>query len=180
MENRMERLTMRSPMDKENILYSPKDEIKIVEKLAMYEELEDRITKEFGSNLTAFELMDMYLKQIETQDGEMTKGFRILTNDDAKLYDKWKVDRMVEAHELLIKIPCKIGDTVYDIDFGKVIPCMVTGYSMGAVDEDDEDEYSDELKIHYCGAGIENCCGIDEFGKTVFLSREIAKEALAR
>lgn len=65
----------------------------LVDSLAKYEDLEDRITKEFGSNLTAFELMDMYLKQIETQDGEALKGFRILTNDDALLYDEWKNSR---------------------------------------------------------------------------------------
>lgn len=61
-----------------------------IRKLSKYEDLDERLEVEFGSNISIFELVDLYLKHIEEVDKEPLKGFRLLTNDDALEYDEWK------------------------------------------------------------------------------------------
>ena len=65
----------------------------------------------------------------------------------------------------LIKLPCKVGDTVYDIDYGD-------GVDVGTVTEI-EIKKQDRLVWSGC-----DCWDFDDFGKTVFLTREEAEEAL--
>lgn len=84
--------------------------------------LDERIEKEYDSNVSAYEIIDMFLKNTEEQDGEPLKGFRILTNDDAELYDRWKADRIAEEawkeNEEDLKIPtwmlCSVRTAVVD------------------------------------------------------------------
>ena len=50
--------------------------------------------------------------------------------------NKWitkKCDEWVRAEEqgLLLRLPCKIGDTVWDNDYGKPYPYTITGFSFG-------------------------------------------------
>jgi len=61
-----------------------------MEKLAEFEDLEDTLMIEYGSNATVKELINLHFKHIEMQNREPLNIFRILTNEDAKLYDEWK------------------------------------------------------------------------------------------
>jgi hypothetical protein len=61
-----------------------------LKKLAEYEDMEERLQKEYGANISISDVIDLLFITIEEQDGEPLKGFRILTNEDAKLYDDWK------------------------------------------------------------------------------------------
>lgn len=65
----------------------------LMQKLEKYKELEERLIVEYGSNATIEDLINLHFKCIELQDGEPLAGFRILTNDDAKLYDEWKLSK---------------------------------------------------------------------------------------
>ena len=78
--------------------------------------------------------------------------------------------------------PCKVGDTVYAYseDFFTILPYFVENVNVGYMDEsrnyivyeanchaDETDELLDEIDFDF-----------DDFGKTVFLTREEAEKAL--
>lgn len=106
----MERLTMRSPMDKENALYSPKDEIKIVDKLAEYED----------TGLTPKEISSM-IAELHT----MQKAYESLTEKNERL-QKECVDTYTqlmeterEAQEIIAVLREKLSETKSDRDYWK-------------------------------------------------------------
>ena len=81
--------------------------------------------------------------------------------------------------------PCKVGDTIWDIDSG--VPCdyEVTGFSFGNLNEElDEDEEigTDKIIAYYKrgNGSITGSFAVDEIGKTVFLSLEEAKESIRK
>ena len=87
--------------------------------------------------------------------------------------------KILEEQGLLVRLPCKVGDAVWDIDFKRPTPSMITGFSCG-VRSDDEDECDDkdEIRMYSMGLGIENSFPVSEIGKTVFLTKEEAEKAL--
>lgn len=88
----------------------------------------------------------------------------------------------LEEKNLLVKLPCKVGDVVYDINHGSVIVLTVIGFRFGRMSNDDEnDEFISDEWYAECEwedgiiyAGIP----FSKFGKIVFLTREQAEQAL--
>lgn len=82
--------------------------------------------------------------------------------------------KKLEQQGLLQIFPCKIGDVVWDNDFGMPCRYTVTGFDIG-VTMDDEENHK-ELYIYYQNrSGSIKCnCPVSEIGKTVFLTREEA------
>ena len=81
-------------------------------------------------------------------------------------------------------LPCKIGDTIYEVLGGQILPNKVIGFRIGRTQEDDEDNdddyYSDtEWNIEFEGAGVTSS-PISDIGKTLFLTPEDAKKALTK
>ena len=81
------------------------------------------------------------------------------------------------------EFPCRIGDIVYEIGFGRIpIPQEVTGFRIGNLMEDDEDneeEYSDtEWNVDLKTRGMQSSVRLSKFGKTLFLTREEAEKAM--
>lgn len=77
--------------------------------------------------------------------------------------------------------PCNIGDTVYGVEEGQIIKYIVTGFRIGRlmVDDEDEDEYSDiEWNIDLDAGFMQSSLRLSQFGKTLFLTREKARKAL--
>lgn len=97
------------------------------------------------------------------------------------------VDRLAEyenAEEqgLLLKLPCKLGDSVWDTDLGRPEQFIVTGFSYGDLnDYGDYIEVFDKLLIHYrnSSGSITGDFVITEIGKSVFLTREEAKQKIS-
>lgn len=88
--------------------------------------------------------------------------------DKLRVYDKYKD---LEEQNRLIKLPCKVGDTVYKIKatfsyFSKPIEDRIGLIKI----------YKDEI-LYTCTSGIK--FSTDAVGKTVFLTREEAEKALA-
>lgn len=88
----------------------------------------------------------------------------------------------LEEQGLLLKLPCKVGDTVYEICEGFIEPCTVEVIFFA--DYTDKDgNYSYMAEIHY---ERKDCPYVSteiyftDFGKTVFLTQEQAEEALKR
>lgn len=97
------------------------------------------------------------------------------------------IDRLSEYEEaedkgLLLRLPCKVGDKVWDNDFGMPCSYEVTGFSYKNLNEDDnDDDYEDEIVVHYknFNGSITGRFAASEIGKTVFLTKEQAEQALA-
>lgn len=80
----------------------------------------------------------------------------------------------------LLKLPCAVGDTVWDNGFGQPCRFKVTGFSFGEIDDDEDDDDIKELRIHYRNQNGSVCCScaVSEIGKTVFLAKSEAEAAL--
>lgn len=60
---------------------------------------------------------------------------------------EWKnvLERLAEYEDLeeqgkLLKLPCAVGDMVWDNDFGKPCSYTVTGFSIGKIDDYEEND----------------------------------------
>ena len=93
-----------------------------------------------------------------------------------KLYDYEEA----EENGLLLRLPCKVGDTVYYISEGFIEPCTVeTIFISDYTDKDGN--YSYMAEIHF---DREDCPYVSteiyftDIGKTVFLTQEEAEQKL--
>ena len=92
-------------------------------------------------------------------------------------YDLDRLKEMVEADRegRYVVLPCKIGDTVYDIQMGKITEKTIISIPF----------LLSKSVNHLCLQAINNRDAIttietEDLGKTVFLSREEAEDALER
>lgn len=94
-----------------------------------------------------------------------------------KVYDKLCEYEDAEEHGLLVRLPCKVGDTLYAPTRSFVSEFRVSQFDFGGYGES-------YLWVNwYLAKGITGNFRIDgiralEIGKTVFLSREEAEAAL--
>ncbi len=98
--------------------------------------------------------------------------------------DKFAEYEDLEEQGLILKIPCKAGDTLYKI-YKRPTKCSVHGqyrddYSCFDCEEKKCDS-SYEWSMYKCKTTIKDIvCIMDEIGKTVFLTQSEAEEALKR
>lgn len=94
------------------------------------------------------------------------------------------VKRLAQYEELeeqgkLLKLPCEVGDVVWNNDFGRPCSYTVVGFSFGKIDDKEKNDI-EELQV-YCqnSSGSIRCSfAISEIGKTVFRTQEEAESAL--
>jgi hypothetical protein len=90
----------------------------------------------------------------------------------------------LEEQGLLLRLPCKVGDIVWDNDFGKPCSYEVTGFSFGDLNEDDEwcDEALNQVMVFYSNGNgsVPGRFAVSEIGKTVFLTKKEAEQALEK
>ena len=123
----------------------------ILDKLAYYEDLEEKLEKAYGKCDGLLETaINSLVRHEGVEIGTPAKSM-LLTDEDV---DKWLTWKNAEEQELLLILPCKIGDTIYYI-FGipKKTPCII---------ESSKFELSD----------------IDKIGTKFFLTEEAAEQAL--
>lgn len=99
----------------------------------------------------------------------------------AELHAHLKYYEDLEEQGKLLKLPCAVGDTVWDVDFGMPYSYEVTGFSFGEMNYDDwgEERVLDQVVVYYTNGGsITGSFAVSEIGKTVFLTREEAEVAL--
>lgn len=99
-----------------------------------------------------------------------------------ELVSELKKNRDLEGQGLLPKLPCKVGDKVYEICEGFIEPCTVEIIFLADY-TDKEGKQSYMAEIHY---DREDCPYVSteiyftDIGKTVFLTQEQAEESLKR
>lgn len=104
-----------------------------------------------------------------------------------RFFEGKAVDRLTEYEDLeeqgkLLKLPCVVGDTVWNNDFGRPCSYEVTGFSFGNLNDGcvEEKMVLDQVLVHYTNStgSITGSFAESEIGKTVFLTREEAEAAL--
>lgn len=117
--------------------------------------------------------------------------FEVKNLDTCVLYDL--IDRKAEKLKVggdyerlekkgrFIKLPCKVGDTIWDNDFGK--PCIytITGFSFGTGEGYIDEPINNKEVIYYYSNYSGSITGgfvVSEIGKTVFLTKSEAEQKL--
>lgn len=88
----------------------------------------------------------------------------------------------LEEQGLLVRLPCKVGDMVWDNDFGYPESYEIKAFSYGYCDSYVEPSMGieDEIIFYYenYNGSITGAFPMSEIGKSVFLTREEAKKKL--
>lgn len=87
----------------------------------------------------------------------------------------------LEEQGRLIKLPCKVGDTVWDNDYGRPCAYTITAFSFGECEEYIcEPVTTKEAVFYYANSSgsITGSFAESEIGKTVFLTKTEAESKL--
>ena len=98
----------------------------------------------------------------------------------AKWLEELKFYKEAEEHELLLRLPCNVGDKVWDNDFGHPESYEIKAFSYGYCDSYVEPDIEDQIIFYYenYSGSITGSFAMSEIGKTVFLTREEAAKKL--
>ena len=85
-----------------------------------------------------------------------------------------------EEQGLLVRLPCKVGDTVWSNDFGYPESYEIKAFSYGYCDSYVEPDIEDQIIFYYenYSGSITGAFPMSEIGKSVFLTREEAEKKL--
>lgn len=88
----------------------------------------------------------------------------------------------LEEQGLLVRLPCKVGDIIWDNDFGYPQSYEINAYSYGYCDSYVESYVEEEVVFYYenSNGSITGAFPMSELGKTVFLTREEAEKKLEK
>lgn len=94
--------------------------------------------------------------------------------------DKLGEYERVEEQGLLVRLPIKIGDMVWDNDFGYPESYEIKAFSYGYCDSYVESDIENQIIFYYenYSRSITGAFPMSEIGKTVFLTREEAVKML--
>lgn len=88
----------------------------------------------------------------------------------------------LEEQGLLVRLPCKVGDMVWDNYFGYLESYEIKAFSHGYCDSyvEPDTEIKDEIIFYYENytGSITGAFPMSEIGKTMFLTREEAEKKL--
>lgn len=98
----------------------------------------------------------------------------------AEWLEELKTYKEAEGQGLLVRLPCKVGDKVWDNDFGHPESYEIKAFSYGYCDSYVEPDIEDEIIFYYENytGSITGAFPMSEIGKTVFLTREEAEKKL--
>lgn len=152
---------------------------KLLQKLKIYKDLEERLHKIFGeeSTFSLADVIDTLEMKLSEPDKKHPVRARILTYEEA---DKWKEYKELEKQGLLVRLPCKVGDTVWDNDFEYPESYEIKAFSYGYCDSYVEPDIEDQIIFYYenYSGSITGAFPMSEIGKAVFLTREEAEKKL--
>lgn len=97
------------------------------------------------------------------------------------VYRKLKDYEDLEEQGRLIKLPCKVGDTVWDNDYGRPCAYTITAFSFGECEEYIcEPVTKKEVVFYYANSSgsITGSFAESEIGKSVFLNKSEAEAKL--
>lgn len=154
----------------------------VYERLGAYEDLDERLNAVYGEHDGLLGKMVEHLERhVGVDIPEPIFHSLLITDEDV---DRWMEFNRLEKKGKLLKLPCKIGDMVWDNDWGRPCSFEVTGFSFGSMNEDytEEDIIPDQVLVYYTNSSgsITGNFAVSEIGKTVFFTREEAEAALQK
>lgn len=98
-------------------------------------------------------------------------------------YKNLLIEKLAEYEDLeeqgrLIKLPCKVGDTVWDNDFGRPCAYTITAFSFGECEEYICEPVTTKKAVFYyanSSGSITGSFAESEIGKSVFLNKSEAE-----
>lgn len=101
-------------------------------------------------------------------------------------YKNLLIEKLAEYEDLeeqgrLIKLPCKVGDTVWDNDFGRPCAYTITAFSFGECEEYICEPVTTKKAVFYyanSSGSITGSFAESEIGKSVFLNKSEAEAKL--
>ena len=137
-----------------------------LKKLAYYEDLEEKLEKAYGECEGLLETVVFDLVKHEGVEIGTPHKARLLTDEDV---DKWEGFKNAEEQGLLLGLPCKVGDTLWWVDaFGDLCSSAVNSMFV--------EQGIDGIVIETWVCNVNG----KEIGKTAFLTKEEAEQALAK
>ncbi len=135
-----------------------------VDKLAEYEDLEDKLDQQFNGCISMGGIIDSFIEyHKQNSEDEQIADALLITNDSARRYREWK---KLEEQDLLLKLPCKVWDAVYMPHINTILKRKIDVINI----------YRYTMRIHLCNTSI--FLEPSDFGKTVFLTQAEAEKAL--
>ena len=130
------------------------------------------------------------IEKIKSLKEAMRSNMNVYFYDDVmKVFDELLEKRNAEEQGLLLRLPCKVGDTIYEIGYDykgrkyiNEIEMVIISANYGDLDWDKNEHkirsayVVGNLKGTNIGVDVDFC----DFGRTVFLTKEEAEQALAR
>ena len=103
--------------------------------------------------------------------------YKIHKNQKSSAIDKLGYLEDMEEQRKMLLLPCNIGDTIWDNDFGMPHSYKVIGFSFG--DTDEEYGNSKEVRVYYRNGNgsIKGDFLASEIGENVFLTKEEAEKS---
>ena len=98
-----------------------------------------------------------------------------------QVYFKLKDYENLEEQSRLLKLPCKVGDVIWDNDFGSPCAYTITAFSFGECEDYiDEPATNKEIIFYYSNlsGSITGSFAESEIKKTVFLTKSEAEAKL--
>ena len=97
-----------------------------------------------------------------------------------KWLEELKSYKDLEEQGLLVRLPCKVGDMVWDNDFGYPESYEIKAFSYGYCDSYVEPDIEDQIIFYYenYSGSITGAFPMSEIGKTVFLTHKKAEDKL--
>ena len=114
-----------------------------------------------------------------TEDGWIKPSYSCYST--RKIIERLAEYEDAEEQGLLLRLPCKVGDTVWDNDYGKPCVYTITGFSFGIGEDYIDDPVSlKEVVCYYSNysGSITGSFAVSEIGKNVFLTKEEAEQRL--
>ena len=94
--------------------------------------------------------------------------------------EELKSYKEAEEYGLLVRLPCTVGDMVWDNDFGYPESYEIKAFSYGYCDSYVDSDIEDEIIFYYENytGSITGAFPMSEIGKTIFLTHEEAEKKL--
>ncbi len=151
-------------------------------------ELTRQLLKDYADGDDAFvdddafdeEMIELLMYGTSTMEGLIALFYRNLWAM-ADLRERLKEYEDLEEQGLLLRLPCNIGDTVWDNDYGKPCAYTITGFSFGTGEGYIDEPISEKEVVYYYSnysGSITGSFAVSEIGKTVFLTKAEAEQKL--
>lgn len=136
----------------------------------------ERLTRRLNNNKIVAIKGDSCNYSAYSFDCQPSEGIKRLRTALEKLADY----EDLEEQSLLMRLSCKVGDTVWDNDFGYPESYEIKAFSYGYCDSYVEPDIEDQIIFYYenYSGSITGAFPMSEIGKTVFLTREEAENKL--